>query len=144
MPSSDSASLLFFTPLFLFHISSLHFSFSPLLLYPSTLLLLTPLLFTPLSGLVATGDDNSRLNLFNYPCVAKHAPRRYTTCIPYRNPKPTLTLANLPHLTLPYPSCYRAYGGHSSHVMTVKFLPGSSSSSSRYHPPSSSSSPSYS
>ena len=44
-------------------------------------------------GLVVTGDDSGYLNVMNYPCVAKHAPRR-------------------------------TYGGHSSHVMSVKFMPG--------------------
>jgi hypothetical protein len=47
----------------------------------------------PGKGLVATGDDQGYVNLFNYPCVARHAPRR-------------------------------DYGGHSSHVTVVRFLPG--------------------
>jgi WD40 repeat protein len=46
-------------------------------------------------GLVATADDSGYLSVMNYPCVAKHAPRR-------------------------------VYGGHSSHVMNVKFMPGTS------------------
>ena len=47
----------------------------------------------PGKGLVATGDDQGYVNLFNYPCVARHAPRR-------------------------------DYGGHSSHVTVVRFMPG--------------------
>lgn len=42
------------------------------------------------------GDDSGYLNLFNYPCVTKDAPRK-------------------------------SYGGHSSHVMNVKFAPSENS-----------------
>jgi hypothetical protein len=56
-------------------------------------------------GLVATADDFGKLNLFNYPCLVKDAPKK-------------------------------TYGGHSSFVQNVRWLPPSTTNSTSIQRPS--------